>query len=419
MSKMLRTLTLFVATLFCSYAPTPLLATSYCPPFPPTRILFVNNCNTLPPGPGQFGTGTYDNPYNNLFHALNVSQPCDVIYVFPGNMPYNADDEAAAAILPDGPYTLKDNQRLLGTTTEAFPSPCSDCDKPTLTRNSTGNPRYPTVVRILVNNANNEVSGFNIVTPTTSAINIGISAIPDPITTGVNPNITITHNTFLVSATHGIGLNLTSFPSNVDLLYVIENEFIADNLITHFGLNISFFSGLAFVSNNSFHGSIPSFVFTSSIFCSVFERGNLGGRVDLAILNNTISAITAPSTAITGITIVNEDPANMTVVALVAANAVNIGGASSSNNSGIDISSFSGGGPICLTLVNNIVSTPVNVPGYIFNNGNETGSFLLTNYNNIGTFETGIGSAPITYTYGCPDLRFPFFFEIPLLPPGF
>ena len=111
------------------------------------HVWFVDNSNQ--PGPG---TGTYANPFNTLKAAQNASSPCDVIYVFPGN---GSDSGMNQGII------LQDNQKLLGTTKEAFglcPA-AAGCGNPTITNSAFG-PDGVTPVIVLANN--NQIAGLNI-----------------------------------------------------------------------------------------------------------------------------------------------------------------------------------------------------------------------------------------------------------------
>ncbi len=111
-------------------------------PSTPVTMWFVNNSNPVA------GNGGYDHPYNNLHTALDASHACDVIYVFPGSEPYDAIAS---------PFFLLNNQRLLGTTLEAFQR-CPEagaCNLPLLTNN-------PAAMAVIATSDNNQVSGFNI-----------------------------------------------------------------------------------------------------------------------------------------------------------------------------------------------------------------------------------------------------------------
>ena len=140
---------------------------------PDKTVIFVNNACSDP------GDGSYATPYNDLTVALAASNPCDVIYVFPGNANY-----VSATF-----FQLKDNQRLLGTTTQAFEC-AGNCAKPTLSSST----------NVLQLAMNNEVSGFNFVGP--------LIGIVSELMVDEGNNALITNNTFNTQT--GVFLSLPS-----------------------------------------------------------------------------------------------------------------------------------------------------------------------------------------------------------------
>ncbi len=79
------------------------------------KIYFVNNCNCLP------GSGTFEQPFNNLKFAEGTARECDIIYVFPGDGTSNGMNCG---------FTMKEGQRLISSAAsfdlcEICISPCT------------------------------------------------------------------------------------------------------------------------------------------------------------------------------------------------------------------------------------------------------------------------------------------------------
>ncbi len=312
-----------------------------------TRVIFVNNSNSA------IGNGTLVNPYHDLLFALSQSNPCDVIYVFPGSGPY------------DGFFQLQDNQRLLGTTAEAFELCPEDalCMTPTLQNSADGG----AVVRIF---NNNQVSGFNIICNDEAGIGGGVFMMGDmPIA-----NALITDNHFFIS-NNANGILFNENPS-LGTVNISNCSFVATDasdtngvlLIQSGGTDIEIANNIFSASNNTsglhqgflvlnpvLHTSysIHDNQFFSQVNSSVaigFSTGDAFGSQSIAIINNFVDY-----------------------------------SSNSATNVGIGSLNLVNAGTCCVTLLHNTVLTPVPVPGYVMWNGASNPFLLNFDNSNKGT----------------------------------
>ncbi len=399
-----RTKTVLLSLWICCLQLGHAVPTNPCPGSP-IQILFVNNCN--PPITPLFGSGTYDDPYTNLFYALSVSEPCDVIYVFPGSAPYDANSEAVAAgfMPPGGPYQLQANQRLLGTSTEAFQF-CNDCDRPVLMNSA------PTsqVVQ-LASTWNNEVSGFTINVATGQE---GIR-IPSPLSTS-SAITQITQNVLnMTGASSGIRLqDLLGVTLPMGLLSITDNVFTTTpvGLLTSIGINLlGSLQGTIQIADNSFSPTGLLDAFNSAILVSLRNS-----QLDLSIAGNDLVNPSILSVgALNGGIFVNNTrtlPGTYFVNTTIASNTIQVGNAILNSASGIAATILDTVLPtthsMCLSLYNNQVSTPSGTPGYALENRSFDGALRLIDQGNVGSYQINpillYPTFPLSYTYGCPDM---------------
>ncbi len=362
LKNLLKTSALFLSLCLVNITPCSANPTfPYCPQ--DKTVIFVNKECTYFSGTG---TGSYAAPYNSLAVALAASDTCDVFYVFPGT--YDAALES-----PGMPYILQDNQRLLGTTTEAFQR-CADCPKPILM--NTGGTQ---IVRLA---NNNEVSGFTFEGVDTSAG--AISNNSTSITT-----VLITDNTFNLSGLMGAtGVFLNECPNLQDVT-VSTNQFVGLGISDHFGVLIL----------NSGQATVTVTTNNFSNVAGCFQAANLLSNSTFSILNNFITGSTVFD--ISPISINNNSRFTPSIQATISANNIR----AFPLTSGIElIATF--GGTFCAIVNDNSVETPPGVPGYDLENHSFDGAFKYFDSTNLGTLLTNISgfgvTFPITYTQSCP-----------------
>ena len=184
----------------------------------PLTFIFVNNTS--------HSLGTFESPYPTLAQAITASQPNNVIYIFPGDGTSNG--------LNAGPYTLKNNQKLIGsaaplTVTTAFglrTIPAQTLTAPSITSSGSA---------IALAN-NNTIRGLNIstsggsgITGTTisgveisdNAFNTSATAISISALTNI---ATITNNGFTLLSGNAVTLTATTNQCN---FIVTDNSMVA------------------------------------------------------------------------------------------------------------------------------------------------------------------------------------------------
>ncbi len=363
-----------ILTLFCFSVIRALTAACPCPAGP-VKMWFVDNSNTVA------GTGTYANPFNSLKLAEAASNPCDVIYVFPGNTPTDMTGMNEGII-------LKPNQRLLGTTSQAFQicPAASGCAAPVIS-NQIAEPISPVVLL----SDNNEVSGF-IIEDRQGAHCIANGLIDLSTFMGGIPitDAKITQN-FIRPGPNAGGVVIATSPN-------LGNVLISNCTVN--SLDPMAILGIGFASNGNAVVSIAKNTVTcnasNGLLLGIIARDAFGGPVDVSCTQNTL---VMQDTCIVGIgagsgQLMYDSP----MTADIASNNValiNPPGGGAPFVAGILGTAFQTG-TLCLSLTNNVSQVPY-IPalgaasgGYILYNQNPaTYAFILSsNNNNEGIFAT-------------------------------
>lgn len=217
----------------------------------PYNVIFVNNTSS--------SDGTFESPYPVLLTAENVSNPYDIIYLFPGDGTTNNQDVG---------FIMKDFQKFWGSgTAQTLDTTLGTVTIPALTANMpviTG--ATPLFVVSLANN--NEVSGLEIITPNSFA-SIG--------TNNLIQNLIAKNNTLsLGNASAGVATN------NFSGTGLVEN-----NLIT--GNGSAFSVGVLFNGTNTdqMQGTISNNVI-DTLATGILLQGTVPSN-EFIIQNNVIS----------------------------------------------------------------------------------------------------------------------------------
>ncbi len=331
------------------FADTCFSACAVCPA--DRTIWFVNNANPLT------GDGSYNNPFSNLQIAIATAGDCDLIYVFPGDSPYDAQDHAPSM---GQPFSLKPNQRLLSTTLEAFQLCPQNCSLPVLT-----NTQGDAVINL---SNNNQVSGF-IISPDTRQFGpLGIAA------DGIS-QATISHNVLLLSHT-GLGISVLNCPQ-LDVFTVQQCSILGTDNTQNQGIHfIQSANGIITITQNVFGGTS-----SGSLNMGIFITRCTGDN-EYFIAENSFSFTANPSGSAVGILFYTQmSTGKQTAVVtdnqiVMTADSLPAGGIAFLN----DLT------PACLTLHNNTVSTPVNFPGYFIWNISNVPFLLDFDNSNKGVF---------------------------------
>ncbi len=325
-----------------------------------TRVLFVNNSNTLP------GNGSLNNPYSDLSFALSQSNPCDVIYVFPGDGPY------------DGSFQLLDNQRLLGTTDEAFQL-CpltSSCTTPTLI-----NTTSTTVVKLA---NNNEVSGFTIISNPALMNNAAIAG------EGIT-NALITDNSLV---TYQAGKCVFIFNAvDIGTVTITRCNCLGGDLNASLGILIfGCFAGSVEADHNFFGGTTAS-TGLSQAFTAVSPFNHLS----YSLTHNTVIGNTNQSGAFIFATFGTTGSQSINITD----NAISL--TQGSPSFGILCYNELNGGTCCLNLLNNTVVVPSTASGYVIWNASSNPFYFNIDNSNKGTLTV---NAPILGAIFPPPMTF-------------
>ncbi len=257
----------------------------------PYNALFVNNANL------NAGTGTIENPFNQLVLAQLSSIPGDLIYVFTGD---GTTTGMAAG------FQLKNNQILMGSGLALnVPSNCGTITLPAL---QAGAPSITNAGNVIMLASNNILSGLNILGTSGAGIfgfnitNIQIqnNQITNPFQNSgiqlqdISGTVTITQNDMVGSfGTNMMGIQIVTIATQPNI--VISQNAISDYYygIRVYAENMSVASSTAtiannFLQNNQVYGASVETDFTALLAATV--QGN-------AFVGNGTAGLNASTTS--------------------------------------------------------------------------------------------------------------------------
>ncbi len=341
----------------------------------PYYFIFVDNTS--------HSLGTFESPYTTIDTAMAVSNPNDIIYIFPGSGPYNLLNT----------ITPQNGQQFLGAGNDYLFA--TQWGKVNVKHQATGLPTiFSTVpgvdsVLMLVLNNNNVVSGLSFVQTVpfaTGSENYGAIWIA-----GGN-NCRISGNIFTVAPGEGVGVSINDAPATGTV--ISNNIFVGPASTLGAGVFSANSGGSLVINNNLFTGANSSSGLSIGIDIKT-ESSDLSVSISDNVFNSQFNTSPAGSNAPTAMALFANTHANIN--ATITGNQVTLPPGLINQIAGIYLSKETGAGVLSATLENNSsfsTNTPPS-PGYFFENTSvlpTAGTLLQIDFrsSNVGTVSYNI-----------------------------